>query len=106
MTMVVQFILMTIAFVIMLIVAILQQRRIKELNKKYHDLYDEGFQKYYGFGKLYRRKYKYMVIENAGDNRTMNDTAQKYHDEGYDLDREKSTDRLLVFVKSEEVKEE
>ena len=106
MTMVVQFIFMTIAFVIMLIVAILQQRRIKELNKKYHDLYDEGFQKYYGFGKLYRRKYKYMVIENAGDNRTMNDTAQKYHDEGYDLDREKSTDRLLVFVKSEEVKED
>ena len=105
MTMVVQFIFMTIAFVIMLIVAILQQRRIKELNKKYHDLYNEGFQKYYGFGKLYRRKYKYMVIENAGDNRTMNDTAQKYHDEGYDLDREKSTDRLLVFVKSEEVKE-
>ena len=97
---------MTIAFVIMLIVAILQQRRIKELNKKYHDLYDEGFQKYYGFGKLYRRKYKYMVIENAGDNRTMNDTAQKYHDEGYDLDREKSTDRLLVFVKSEEVEED
>ena len=97
---------MTMAFVIMLIVAILQQRRIKELNKKYHDLYDEGFQKYYGFGKLYRRRYKYMVIENAGDNRTMNDTAQKYHDEGYDLDREKSTDRLLVFVKSEEVKEE
>ena len=95
---------MTIAFVIMLIVAILQQRRIKELNKKYHDLYDEGFQKYYGFGKVYRRKYKYMVIENAGDNQTMNDTAQKYHDEGYDLDREKSTDRLLVFVKSEEVK--
>ena len=104
--MMVQFIFMTIAFVIMLIVAILQQRRIKELNKKYHDLYDEGFQKYYGFGKLYRRKYKYMVIENAGDNRTMNDTAQKYHDEGYDLDREKSTDRLLVFVKSEEVKED
>ena len=103
--MMVQFIFMTIAFVIMLIVAILQQRRIKELNKKYHDLYDEGFQKYYGFGKVYRRKYKYMVIENAGDNRTMNDTAQKYHDEGYDLDREKSTDRLLVFVKSEEVKE-
>ena len=97
---------MTMAFVIMLIVAILQQRRIKELNKKYHDLYDEGFQKYYGFGKVYRRKYKYMVIENAGDNRTMNDTAQKYHDEGYDLDREKSTDRLLVFVKSEEVKED
>lgn len=103
--MMVQFILMTIAFVIMLIVAILQQRRIKELNKKYHDLYDEGFQKYYGFGKVYRRRYKYINIENAGDNSMLNGTAEKYHDQGYDLDREKSTDRLLVFVKSEEVKE-
>ncbi len=102
--MTVHFILMTIAFVIMLIVAIMQQKRIKELSEKYRNLYDEGFQKYYGFGKVYRRKYKYMFIENAGDNRTMNDTAQKYHDDGYDLDREKSTDRLLVFVKNVEVK--
>jgi len=105
MTMVVQFIFMTIAFVIMLIVAILQQRRIKELNKKYHDLYDEGFQKYYGFGKLYRRRYIFVNIENAGDNGTLNSVAENYYDHGFDLDREKSTDRLLVFVKSEEVKE-
>ena len=102
----VQFIFMTIAFVIMLIVAILQQRRIKELNKKYHDLYDEGFQKYYGFGKLYRRRYKYMVIDNAGDNGTLNRLAENYYDNGFDLDREKTTDRLLVFVKSEEVNED
>ena len=102
--MVVQFIFMTIAFVIMLIVAILQQRRIKELNKKYHDLYDEGFQKYYGFGKLYRRRYIFVNIENAGDNATLNSVAENYYDHGFDLDREKSTDRLLVFVKSEEVK--
>ena len=105
MTMAVQFILMTIAFVIMLIVAILQQRRIKELNKKYHDLYDEGFQKYYGLGKMYRRRYIFVNIENAGDNCTLNTVANDYYDNGYDLDREKSTDRLLVFVKSEEVKE-
>jgi len=102
--MMVQFILMTIAFVIMLIVAILQQRRIKELNKKYHDLYDKGFQKYYGFGKLYRRRYIFVNIENAGDNATLNSVAENYYDHGFDLDREKSTDRLLVFVKSEEVK--
>lgn len=105
MTMMVQFIFMTIAFVIMLIVAILQQRRIKELNKKYHDLYDEGFQKYYGFGKLYRRRYIFVNIENAGDNATLNSVAENYYDNGFDLDREKTTDRLLVFVKSEEVKE-
>ena len=106
MTMMVQFIFMTIAFVIMLIVAILQQRRIKELNKKYHDLYDEGFQKYYGFGKLYRRRYIFVNIENAGDNGTLNSVAENYYDNGFDLDREKTTDRLLVFVKSEEVKED
>ena len=97
---------MTIAFVIMLIVAILQQRRIKELNKKYHDLYDEGFQKYYGFGKLYRRRYIFVNIENAGDNATLNSVAENYYDHGFGLDREKTTDRLLVFVKSEEVKED
>ena len=106
MTMMVQFIFMTIAFVIMLIVAIIQNRTIKRLEKTNEGLWNKKYSEYMGFGKLYRRKYKYMVIENAGDNRTMNDTAQKYHDEGYDLDREKSTDRLLVFVKSEEVKEE
>ena len=84
----------------------LQWRRIKQQEKLISDFNEKGFREVLGFGKLYRRKYKYMVIENAGDNRTMNDTAQKYHDEGYDLDREKSTDRLLVFVKSEEVKED
>ena len=96
---------MTMAWVIMLIVVIIQKRRIKELKEKYHDLYYEGWEKHCGIGKVYRRKYKYMVIENAGDNGTLNNTAQKYHDDGYDLDREKSTDRLLVFVKSEEVKQ-
>ena len=50
-----------------------------------------------------RRRYKYINIENAGDNSTLNNTAEKYHDQGYDLDREKSSDRLLVFVKREEV---
>ena len=52
----------------------------------------------------YERHYKFINIENAGDNDTLNRTAEKYHDDGYDLDREKTTDRLLVFVKSEEVK--
>ena len=102
----VQFIFMTIAFVIMLIVALIQQRTNKRLSKQLEEIEVKGWREVHGFGKVYRRRYKYMVIENAGDNRTMNDTAQKYHDEGFDLDREKSTDRLLVFVKIEEVKEE
>ena len=102
--MMVQFIFMTIAFVIMLIVAILQQRRIKCLNNDYHELYDKGWRNYTGFGKVYRRRYIFVNIENAGDNATLNSVAENYYDHGFDLDREKSTDRLLVFVKSEEVK--
>ena len=97
---------MTLACAIMALTISLQWRRIKQQEKLISDFNEKGFREVLGYGKVYRRNYKYMVIENAGDNRTMNDTAQKYHDEGYDLDREKSTDRLLVFVKSEEVKEE
>ena len=104
--MTVQFILMTIAFVIMLIVVIIQTRTIKRLNKTNEELWTKKYSEYMGYGKVYRRRYKYMVIENAGDNGTLNRTAEKYHDEGFDLDRDKSTDRLLVFVKSEEVKED
>ena len=104
--MTVQFIFMTIAFVIMLIVAIIQNSTIKRLEKTNEELLNKKYSEYMGFGKLYRRKYKYMVIENAGDNSTLNRTAEMYHNEGYDLDRDKSTDRLLVFVKSEEVKED
>ena len=102
--MIVQFIFMTMAFVIMLIVAILQNRKIKKLRDDYQELYDQGWQEYTGFGKLYRRNYKYIVIENAGDNKTLNDMAQSYHDEGYDLDREKTTDHLMVFTKNEELR--
>jgi len=104
--MTVPFILMTIACAIMALTISLQWRRIKQQEKLISDFNEKGFREVMGYGKVYRRRYKYMVIENAGDNRTLNDTAQKYHDEGFDLDREKSTDRLLVFVKSEEVKEE
>ena len=104
--MMVQFILMTIAFVIMLIVAIIQKITIKRLEKTNEELLNKKYSEYMGLGKLYRRKYVFINIENAGDNGTLNLKAEKYHNEGYDLDRDKSTDRLLVFVKREEVKED
>ena len=80
----------------------LQWRRIKQQEKLISDLNEKGFCEVMGYGKVYRRRYKYIKIEEVGDY-TLNHTAEKYHEEGYDLDREKSTDRLLVFVKSEEV---
>ena len=100
------FILMTLACAIMALTISLQWRRIKQQEKLISDFNEKGFREVMGYGKVYRRKYRYINIENAGDNGTLNRTAEKNHEEGYDLDREKSTDQLLVFVKSEEVKED
>jgi len=83
----------------------LQWRRIKQQEKLISDFNEKGFREVMGYGKVYRRRYIFVNIENAGDNSTLNMVANNYYDSGYDLDREKSTDRLLVFVKNEEVKE-
>lgn len=98
------FILMTLDCVIMAIVICLLWRRIKQQEKLISDFNEKCFREVTGNVKVYRRRYKYIIIEDAGGNGPLNDTADRYHDYGYDLDREKSTDRLLVFVKSEEVK--
>ena len=96
---------MTLACVIMAITICLQWRRILKQQDTINNQNIMAIRQQCGFGKVYRRRYKYINIENAGDNDTLNRTAEMYYNEGYDLDREKSTDRLLVFVKSEEVKE-
>ena len=82
-----------------------QEKLISQQEKSISDFYGKGFREVMGYGKVYRRVYRYLKIEDVGDF-TLNRTAEKYHEEGYDMDREKSTDRLLVFVKSEEVKED
>ena len=101
----VQFIFMTIAFVIMLIVALLQQRTNKKLMNRLEELETEGWRKVHGFGKVFSTRRRFIVIENAGDNATLNRTVEKYKEEGYEYDSQNSTDRLLVFAKHEEIKE-
>ena len=96
---------MTLACAIMALTISLQWRRIKQQEKLISDFNEKGFREVLGYGKVYRRRYRYIKIEEVGDY-TLNNTAEKNHEEGYDMDREKSTDRLLVFVKSEEVKED
>lgn len=98
------FILMTLACAIMALTISLQWRHIKRQEKLISDFNEKGYREVMGYGKAYRRRYRYINIENAGDNSTLNNTVENYHDQGYNLDREKSTDRLLVFVKREEVK--
>ena len=104
--MMVQFILMTIAFVIMLIVALIQQRTNKRLSKQLEEIEVKGWREAHGFGKVYNTRRRFIVIENAGDNATLNRTVEKYKEDGYEYDSQKSTDRLLVFAKHEEIKED
>ena len=104
--MMVQFIFMTIAFVIMLIVALIQQRTNKRLTKRLEELETEGWRKVHGFGKVFSTRRRFIVIENAGDNATLNRTVENYKEEGYEYDSQNSTDRLLVFAKHEEIKED
>ena len=101
----VPFIMMTIACAILILTEILQHRRNKRLTEQLKEINEKGWKEVAGFGKVYRRRYIFVNIENAGDNGTLNRLAENYYDNGFDLDREKTTDRLLVFVKSEEVKD-
>ena len=103
--MMVQFILMTIAFVIMLIVAIIQNRTIKRLSKQLEEIEVKGWREAHGFGRLISTRRRFIVIENAGDNATLNHAVEKYKEDGYEYDSQNSTDRLLVFAKHEEIKE-
>ena len=96
---------MTLAWAIMALTTSLQWRRIKRQEKLISDFNEKGFREVMGYGKTYRRRYIFVNIENAGDNSTLNMVAENYYNNGFDLDRDKTTDRLLVFVKSEEVKE-
>ncbi len=97
---------MTIACAILILTEILQHRKNKRLTDRLEEINEKGWKEVAGIGKVYRRRYVFVNIENAGDNSTLNSVAENYYNHGFDLDREKSTDRLLVFVKSEEVKED
>ena len=66
------FILMTLACAIMALTISLQWRRIKQQEKLISDFNEKGFREVMGYGKVYRRKYRYINIENAGDNGTLN----------------------------------
>jgi hypothetical protein len=102
----VSFIMMTIACAILILTEILQHRRNKRLTERLEEINKRGWKEVAGFGKVYRYRYIFVNSENVADNVTLNRLAENYYDNGFNLDREKSTDRLLVFAKMEEVKED
>ena len=56
-------------------------------------------------GRKYRELVKFINIDNAGDNDTLTRSVQKLLDEGYAYYKDKSTEKMLAFVKHEEIKE-
>jgi len=97
---------MTIACAILILTEILQHRRNKRLTEKLKEINEKGWRKAHGFGRLVSTRRRFIVIEKAGDNTTLNRTVEKYKEEGYEYDSQNSTDRLLVFAKYEEIKED
>lgn len=95
--MMVSFILMTITWLIMLAIVFIQKRHIKTLQK----MLDNSVKPL----KVYKRRYKFINIENAGDNDTVNRTVDQFINDGYNYDREGSNSFILAFVKIEEVKD-
>ena len=57
-------------------------------------------------GRKFRELVKFINTDNAGDNDTLNRSVQKLLDEGYAYRKDKSTDKMLAFVKHEEIKAE
>ena len=91
------------AFVIMLIVAIVQKRTINSLHKDLSEISEKGWREATGYGKVYKKRYKLIVVRNAGDNTALNYTIKMNEDLGYSLDIEHSTDYIIYMVKHEEV---
>lgn len=58
------------------------------------------------FAPKYRKLVKFINTDNAGDNDTLNRSVQKLLDEGYAYRKDKSTDKMLAFVKHERIKED
>ena len=98
-------ILLATACIVFLIALFLKCKENERLNQRMEEITNIQWNGITEKAKRYRRKYTFVNIRNAGDNGTLNSLAETYYDAGFDLDREKSTDRLLVFTKLEEVKE-
>ena len=95
-------ILLATACVVFLIALFLKCQENERLNERMEEITDREWKSIADTVKKYRRKYLFLNIEKVGNNDSLNIATREYYNIGYDLDREKSTDRLLVFVKFEE----
>ena len=88
-----------------LLLAFLWYMEIRTTNQLKKQLSEEREERFKESVKTYKRKYKFINIENAGDNDTLNRLVKQMEDDGYTYSYEDSLDNgVLAFKKLIEVK--
>ena len=88
-----------------LFLALMWYLEIRSTNALKKQLREEREKKFNEQVKTYERHFKFINIENAGDNDTLNRMVAKFEEEGYKYSYEDTLDNgVLAFVKLEEVK--
>lgn len=88
-----------------LFLALMWYLEIRSTNALKKQLREEREKKFNEQVKTYKRKFKFINIENAGDNDTLNRLVKQMEDDGYTYSYEDSLDNgVLAFRKLIEVK--
>ena len=91
--------------VVAMLMALLWYLEIRTTNQLKKQLSEEREERFKESVKTYDRKFKFINVENAGDNDTLNRAVAKLEEEGYKYSYEDTLDNgILAFVKLEEVK--
>ena len=91
--------------VVAMLMALLWYLEIRTTNKLKKQLSEEREDRFKESVKTYKRKFKFINIENAGDNDTLNRMVEKLEEEGYKYSYDESPENgILAFIKREEVK--
>ena len=88
-----------------LFLALMWYLEIRSTNALKKQLREEREKKFNEQVKTYERHFKFINIENAGDNDTLNRLVKQMEDDGYKYSYEDTLDNgILAFVKLVEVK--
>ena len=91
--------------VVAMLMALLWYLEIRTTIKLKKQLSEEREERFKERVKTYKRKFKFINIENAGDNDTLNRLVKQMEDDGYTYSYEDSLDNgVLAFKKLIEVK--
>ena len=89
-----------------LFLALMWYLEIRSTNALKKQLREEREERFNEQVKTYERHFKFINVENAGDNDTLNRMVAKLEEEGYKYSYDESPENgILAFIKREEVKD-